>query len=435
LSNQARQPEPSPALLPFRGLRFDPAAVRDLATTIGPPADFDTSAEARAFVSGLPHNAVRLEIEDTSEPLSFSGARALLHDWLRSGVLRHEQQPAYYVYEQRFDDFGERRSRCAVFGLAPLNVPEVCILPHEETWEENRQRRLQLLRELDTGVSPVFLIYEGDGNGTQNLLRDITQGDPDLHAADATGNEHRLWVVNAPEHVSALQRALSNRHFIIADGHHRFAAAQLLHAERNTPETGLVLACCVEAHDPGIVIRPIHRLIHGRDDIDLLSAGGDLAAWFDIDTQPIASRNARDLARSLPDSALPSAAIVSNGAQTLTTLRLRDWSGIDALLPPDTSPTARDLDVTVITEMIIHRALQLDPTSTEAVTYADDPQAVLDAVASGVAGLGILMRPIRLQQVLAVARAHGRVPAKSTSFTPKVPVGLVMHAFAAEGDK
>ena len=36
---------------------------------------------------------------------------------------------------------------------------------------------------------------------------------------------------------------------------------------------------------------------------------------------------------------------------------------------------------------------------------------------------------LSIDQVLAVARAHGTVPAKSTSFIPKVPIGLVLHEY------
>jgi uncharacterized protein (DUF1015 family) len=434
-ATQLESSAPTPALLPFRGVRFDPGRDDELIDTLGPPADVDTSEDARAFVRGKPYNAVRLEIEDNGKDLSFSTARQLLRDWLASGILRQDRQPSYYLYEQQFDDRGQTRVRRGIFGLAPLDLPEVCILPHEETWEENRQRRLHLLQALDTAVSPVFLIYEGDAAATASFLGELARRPPTIQASDAGGNEHRLWVVSDPREIERLQHLVSGRHFIIADGHHRFAAAQLLHAARQTPHTGFVLACCVEAHDPGIVIRPIHRLIHGRDDIDLLSATGTLATWFDMTTAPVGTRSAHDLVRDLPAGDFPAAGVLSNGGQTITILRLRDWAAVASLLPDDIASAARELDVTVITELVIRRALQLDPTSGDAITYDDDPTVLLASVREASAGLGILMRPMRLQQVLAVARAHGRVPAKSTSFVPKIPAGLVMHAFGRDGDE
>jgi uncharacterized protein (DUF1015 family) len=39
-----------------------------------------------------------------------------------------------------------------------------------------------------------------------------------------------------------------------------------------------------------------------------------------------------------------------------------------------------------------------------------------------------------LEQVMAVARAGGRMPPKSTSFVPKLPIGIVMHDFEPAAD-
>jgi uncharacterized protein (DUF1015 family) len=419
----------STALLPFRGIRFR----TDLAAALGPPTDIVSSAEARAWVRERPHSAVRLEIEDDNAELRFTDAADLLARWLREGVLAQDDAPAYYVYEQSFDEAGRRYARLGVFGLVPLDAPEVCVLPHEETWEENRQRRLQLLRDLHASISPVFLIYDSAKQEMDQLLDAVVAHAPDAIATDSFGNTHRLWVVSDCDDVERLEQSMRGRYFIIADGHHRFAAAQLYHEEQQTPETGVVLACCVAAHDPGIVIRPIHRLITGRDAIDLTSAMGDLAAWFDISTEPVGQRTGGDLLATLSDGDLPEAALVANTGTTLIRLRLRDWSLGEPYLIDIPEPVRR-LDVSVITELVVRQALQIDAEAEpRLLTYSSDADDLLAALRAGRADLGLLMRPIRLEQVLAVARAHGKVPAKSTSFVPKVPLGLVMHGLGNRG--
>jgi len=418
----------SSSLVPFRGLRFREHLPGGLSSVLGPPDDIDSSDDARAFVRDRAINAVRLEIEDEGSGLSFQGARDLLDQWRHEGVLRSEPEAAYYVYEQAFVDRGRQRVRRGIFGLVPFDAPDVCVLPHEETWEENRQRRLQLLRDLDAGISPVFLIY--DGVETANLLNAIVQRQPDAEANGDTGEAHRLWVVADPAEITQIEASMREQHFIIADGHHRFAAAQLYHQEMRTPETALVLACCVEAHDPGIAIRPFHRLITPRAGFDAGEWLVLLREWFDIDTSPIGSRSGHDLASSLPDCDVPVAGLILDAGETFATLRLRDWEAVESLIPAEVSGPARQLDVTVLTELLVHRTLGIAADEEQdCVDYLTDADDALAATRTGHSQIAILIRPIRLDQVLAVARAHGTVPAKSTSFIPKVPIGLVLHQY------
>jgi uncharacterized protein (DUF1015 family) len=268
-------------------------------------------------------------------------------------------------------------------------------------------------------VSPIFLIYESPESHA--ALDAVTQRPPDAEATDEFGNTHRLWRVGDPFEVESVRATMQGRHYYIADGHHRFEAARAYHDEVNGMDSNLVLACCVEAADPGIVIRPIHRLLHAtRTDIDTFS--GRLTQSFELRTEPVGKRSGLDLLRALPDDDTPVAGIISNGGTQFTITRLRTPETID-------DPAER-LDVSIITSQLIHGALGVAAEESETeISYIDNADEVLESTRRGDAALGILLRPVRLSQVLDVARAHGRVPAKSTSFTPKVPVGLVMQAF------
>ena len=372
-----------------------------------------------------------LEIEDEAEGLHFDTARSLLDAWRDEHTLFLEDAPAYYVYEHEFDDRGVRRTRRGIFGLVPLDAPDVCVLPHEETWEENRRRRLQLLRDLDASISPVFLIYdpESTDHSPRRLIDEITHNDPDAQATDDAGDVHRLWVVSNSPLVTSIAESMHGQHYIIADGHHRFAAAQLYHRERGMTETGLVLAYCVDGNDPGVVIRPIHRLVTNRDSFDWITALGQLHEWFEIETEPLRSRTGEELLRTLGEGELPVAGVIVNDGLTFVRLTLRSWHIAEQLLPDELPDVAKTLDVSIVTDLVIRLALDVSVSAeSSAVSFLTDADEVLAGVRDH-GGIGILMRPIRLRQVLAVARAHARVPAKSTSFIPKVPIGLVMHQF------
>jgi uncharacterized protein (DUF1015 family) len=421
------------SLLTLRGIRFSAELTGNIATTLGPPADLESSEEAQAFVRKRPFSAVRLEIEDRAgvDPgeLRFTQARALLERWLAEGVLIEDAAPSYYVYEQGFDDFGVRRVRRGIIGLVPVDTPGVCVMPHEETWEENRQRRLQLLRDLHASISPVYLIYDGQKSPSA-LIDRIIDREPDASGVDDVGESHRLWGVSNPVDLAAIHDLMQSQHYIIADGHHRFAATQLYHQEHGKLDTGLVLACCVSADDPGIVIRPIHRVILSRDMRDWQSGVDVLSEWFDFVVEPVGERSGRELAASLADGDCPQVGVILDGGRSFARLTLKSWEQSEPLLSDEFTGPARQLDVTVVTELLMRRALGIDHDSeAHEVLYSNDGNEVLDAVASETAGIGVLLRPMRLSQVLAVARAGGKVPAKSTSFVPKVPVGLVVHEF------
>jgi uncharacterized protein (DUF1015 family) len=419
--------EKSSSLVPFRGIRFRADLPGGLAATLGPADDIDSSDEARSFVRGKPFNAVRLEIEDDGEPLRFSSARALLDRWRRDGVVGADPTPGYYVYEQIFSDDGERRLRRGIIGLVPLDAPDVHVLPHEETWEENRRRRYQLLCDLEAGISPVFLIY--DGPQAAALLDSIVQRPP-LATAGDDSDGHRLWRVSDADEVERIAASMREQYFIIADGHHRFAAAQRYHEERRTPESALVLACCVEAHDPGIVIRPFHRIVSPPDDFDPVEWLSAIATWFEIEETPVGDRRGRELARSLPAGELPAAGLILDHGCRFVRLRLRDWDAVEPLIPAGVTGPARHLDVTVLSELLIHRSMGISADSEpDRIDYTTDADTALSATQHNPGNIAVILRPIELQQVLAVARAHGTVPAKSTSFIPKVPIGLVLHEY------
>lgn len=418
----------SSSLVPFRGVRFRDDLPGGLGAALGPPDDIESSDEARAFVGNRSVNAVRLEIEDDTDELRFHSARELLDRWRREGVVSVDPSPSYYVYEQAFVERGQQQSRRGIIGLVPFDAPDVCVLPHEETWEENRQRRLQLLRDLDAGLSPVFLIY--DGPVMTSLLKMVVQRTPAATVDHDGGNAHRLWVVSDPDEVSRIEDSMRERHFIIADGHHRFAAAQLYHEERGTPETALVMACCVEAHDPGIVIRPFHRVVTPPAGFDAATLLNMLRQWFEIEETPVGSRSGQALAALLPDCDVPLAGLIIDGGKRFVMLRLRDWESVEPLIPAEIIGPARRLDVTVVSELVVHRALDIAADNEpDQVSYITDADEALAATRSGAGQLAILIRPIQLQQVLTVASAHGTVPAKSTSFIPKVPIGLVLHEY------
>ena len=92
---------------PFKGLRYNPALIEDLAAVITPPYDvIDGAAQARYYEQS-PYNIIRLEYGmirpgDDERDNRYSRAAATLQRWLAERILIVGEAPAFCIYEQSF---------------------------------------------------------------------------------------------------------------------------------------------------------------------------------------------------------------------------------------------------------------------------------------------------------------------------------------------
>jgi hypothetical protein len=100
----------------------------------------------------------------------------------------------------------------------------------------------------------------------------------------------------------------------------------------------------------------------------------------------------------------------------------------EATAEPGGVPALAELDVSVLHRTLVGKVWAI-PDDVEHVGYAHSvTEALADAARTG--GTAILLRPTPVAAVAAVAAAGGRMPRKSTLFTPKPASGLVMRRFA-----
>src|SRR3954462_14944789 len=241
-----------PHLKPFRALRYDPGTVGPLDAVVSPPHDVVTPDRREALVTASPFNAVRL-----LDPESPAEAARLLREWKEEGVVVREDEPAVWAMEETFPgaDGGTRTRRGLVARVEVTAYSEGRVLPHERTFERQKDARLELLRATRTKLSPIFLVHEGTPPG-------VPDREPDLEAT-LDGLKTRLWrIAGADEIEDALGRVAGR--FLIAAGHHRYETALAFHQEDGSPETAHVLATVVSREDEGLEILPTHRLVSGR---------------------------------------------------------------------------------------------------------------------------------------------------------------------------
>lgn len=419
---------------PFRGLRYDPTRV-DPDAVISPPYDVVSDDDVRALLARSPHAVAHIEMRPPgTEQHDYAQAAAALQQWRDEGVMRREDEPVYYLYEQRYTLQGAVQARRCLFARLELRAPEEGVVRfHESTMTGPLDDRLRLLRATETNVSPILAMFEDPQRVASAIFERVAEGEPVFEATDGIGDVHRLWVIDDAEAIDALTAAVAASDVTIADGHHRTQTALNYQREQGTEASSRILVGLITTDDPGLVILPAHRLVKvdrlPEDFVDRLSE------HFKLDDITPRSWDGtavyRLWGRVQANAKGPfTIGILGIENQRLHVATARSRQAIDALLPSQWSPAMRSVDVPVLTEAVLGPLLGVDQavlTDGERVAFTEDIEHAWSETERGRYDLGFLVNPVRIEQVLAVADAGELLPQKSTYFYPKLATGMVLN--------
>jgi uncharacterized protein (DUF1015 family) len=300
--------------MPFRGVRYAPARVGELANVTSPPYDVIGPGTLEQLRAASPYNIVRLILPEPGRgPAGPSGvqsggpagaphgdaraagqlAAARLRDWLADGVLAVDPSPALYVYEQA----GPGQLQRGLIGLVRLGTD--AIHPHEDVMPGPVAGRRELMAAVRGNLEPILLVYNGGagagGHGgtagagraagaaagagapapsvsKTSRLVDFTaeQRTPLACTVTDDGVTHRVWALTDPAEHAAIAADLAARTALIADGHHRYAAygelrASMRGAGDNDGPWDYGLAFLVDADEYPLQLGAIHRVIPHLD--------------------------------------------------------------------------------------------------------------------------------------------------------------------------
>jgi uncharacterized protein (DUF1015 family) len=378
-----------------------------------------------------PHNIVRLILprvdpdadgsQDTASR-SADDAATTLREWLDSGVLARDEEPALWLYELQPGD----GTPATVGWLGAVALPPPgsgAVLPHEDTYAVAVEGRRALLAATGTDLEPIVLAHDPDPE-VMELTAAAGRGAPTLELEDTDRVRHRLWRVADRTVLGRLTSALHRTGAVIADGHHRFAAAQA-NSRRNPGSAGsdAVLALLTPMGPGGLRVAAIHRVL---PDLGLQAAVTAAAAGFRVDDLPLTGQGVPAVVSAVGrwlDNPSEAGFLMTDGS---TLLRLSAPSDdVRAAVPPEAPEAWRGLDVVLAHHGLLghlwHR--RDDP---ESVLIAHSVDEAVQAAADR-AGVAVLLRPPSPADVAAVARAGARMPRKSTLFVPKPRTGLVMR--------
>jgi uncharacterized protein (DUF1015 family) len=413
---------------PLRALHYDQAVAGPLQDLVAPPYDV-IDPEQRAELAGRsPHNAVRIDLPEGDDP--YASAAELLAEWQTDGAVVRDDTPAIWALTQGYTGpDGQAKTRRGFF--ARVRVEEYGpgrIRPHERTHPGPREDRLRLTRATKANLSPIFSLYSDPGRAAWRALEPFTRATPYGEATDEDGTHNRLWRIDDPAAIAAVQEATRDAELLIADGHHRYETARVYADEiGGEGEHRYVLMNLVAMEDEGLTVFPTHRLVFDTTPETQEALADALREHFEI--APLDTTD--ELPPPLGDGPLELGYVDAHFKQPFR-LTLRDQAIADRVLSDFPEPYRR-LDTAVLEALLLKGPLGLtddDIDHQHGLTYSRTDAEAVRLVTDGEVDLAFFLRPNPVSQVQEIAATGVNMPPKSTYFFPKVPTGLLFNPLA-----
>lgn len=429
---------------PFRGLRYNQGVITDMASVMTPPYDVISPQEQERYYQIHPNNIIRLDFGkdlpgDSEKANKYTRAAEFFRAWRKEGILRQEDSPAIYIYDQEFlsgNIWLTRRGFIALVRLEPFDKGS--IYPHEQTLPGPKADRLKLTQSCRANLSSIFALFPDETNEIDADLLAMTSTKPEVDFVDDTGVKNKLWVIKEKQTIDRLVGRMKEKPLFIADGHHRYETA-LVYKEQMQKEHGgsqadlpsdYVMMVCVSMNNKGLKILPAHRLVRNIKDFRLDRILPVLHESFQIELLGKGCA-VKDCMARLNNAPETHAFIMYAGQEgAYYKLSLNNEKIIDTIFAND-HPEWRHLDAGILHGVIINKVLGIaadDVTIKEYVKYVKEETEAVSLVRSGQYQLAFFLKPTRIEQVKEIASARKVMPPKSTYFYPKLITGIVINS-------
>lgn len=441
-------------IYPFRAWRYDPGRVQ-LAQVVTQPYDKITPEMQERYYTASPYNLVRIilgkrQATDNAEDNVYTRSAGYFREWRQSGVLLQDPEPAIYFYLQDFKAPGRKEGlqRRGFIALGKIeDYSANVVFRHEQTLAKPKADRLELLRATGAHFGQLFMLYSDPGGEIDQLL--APGSDPEINVADEYGVQHRVWKVSDSRLIGSIQARMSNKKLIIADGHHRYETALNYRNEMRAVRTAavrsvpqqpaagkssepapheLVMMTFINMDNPGLVILPTHRVVHGLPSFSTDSLREGARQYFSVEEvdPSIDETRATTILREAGHAGTALLAVTADRAFLIDTPK---WNSPNVFA--GLSLRQQSLDVVQLHKCLLEGVLGISEEAIrdqQNITYVRDTGEALTRVRRGGANVAFLMNPVRIRQVRDIAFASEILPQKSTDFYPKLLSGLTIYA-------
>ena len=410
---------------PFTALRPDPPLAPAVAAV---PYDVISAAEARECILENPRSFLRVSRADAelpgtppSDDAVYRRARENLLSMERDGVLVRDPEPSLYLYQV---GDGARWVTGLVCTIGVDGCANGSIRSHELTRRDKEEDRTRHIEAVDAQTGLVFLFYRDDGKIGPGIGRLGIGEDPPVARMEAPGGLlHRIFRIRDPDRITGAARLVApvNRLYI-ADGHHRAAAARRVAVARQREGRG-----GGEADRFMAVLFPHDRIaIHGYSRLVTDLSGLSPEAFLERIRRRFRVRRCppREVGFGFSRGS-------SSEVHLFRMFLDGEWYEASRAKDPPAPGGVPLLDVQVLQDEVLGPLLGIrEPRDDPRLQFLGGSRSVSaleGRVDGGEFAVAFMLRPVRIEEVMAVADAGGVMPPKSTWFEPKLYSGLLVH--------
>jgi len=444
-------------IAPFKGVSFNVEKAGSLDDVVTPPYDVISENAVESYTAKNPYSMIRLDITKNpggavGDDARYQDVADLFQEWLDLDVLQRDSQDALYLYTVQYKHpNGKMLIRKGVVALVGLSeFGEGVVKPHEETFESVISDRLRLLDTTKAQFSQIFSLYSDNENKVLTLLDNAKEEKAMGIITDGDGCQHSLYRITNGAVIMQVQELFAEKSLYIADGHHRYTTAlayRRLQKERKStfsdkdPANHIMMYLC-PMEDPGLSVLPTHRLLQWPGKLSMDELCTRLSPWFTLEEISGGAREVllcgvfarmEEEKASDTDSNVKTFGIYHPGEDRCFLLIVKPEA---YELLSEKPKQLQELDVVVLSDVIIRGALELDHHRCETenlIGYFSDPDEAMDVAVKAchdndaITPLLFVMNPTRVKQVKEVADEKMIMPHKSTYFYPKIMTGLLFN--------
>lgn len=429
---------------PFKGYRYNSDTAGELGTLMSPPYHNISDAEKEELYALSEYNSIRLfsgkKLDSDSETENrFTRAAEYLKDWISKDILKRENTPAIYMYEQTIEVYNVQYSNRTFVALLELeDFDETSIMPCEELREVSLKDRYDFLTATNADLSMISCLYAEREKELLNLMNELSEETPDAEF-DSSDNVHqRLWVITYQPTIDFITERFKNMPLYITDGQTRYETCLKYrnYMKANNPEHdgtelyNYTMVSLANANSDGIVILPVHREVkcrRFREDYFVAGVQDHFKIEkiiVDEDDDGLVETMKKQIATTKPETRIAAYC----GGDYFYRLTLKDKDYIKTEILPEMSKAYCGLDIVALNKLIIDDVLRVsDEEYEERVHSTRSHASCLRNVQSGEYDIMFIVNPVKTEQIKNVTAAGEKMPKMTLSVFPKPSVGVVIN--------
>lgn len=412
----------------------------DMKDVIAPPYDVISDKYRDELESRSDYNFVKLILANNSTDLNdennrYNKAFENYQNWLREKVLVKTEKPCILYIVQKYEMNGKKITRKGFIARNRIeDFSTKNILPHEYTMGGPKEDRLNLTKKCKANFSQVFLVYSDPEKQIENAI-DFTQK-PFIDVTDDLGVQNIVYKIDNEKTIELIEKVLSNKTCLIADGHHRYETAMnyrnFINSSDENDSTKFVMSYFTNLEDD-LLIFPTHRILTRWVEPYVLLE--KVKKYFDVEDLTFDGKNKKEIKdlflQKIEDDSKNqiSMGLYMKNVNKFYILKLRENVNeiLDEYQVPDVLKT---LDLIVLHKVIISKELgytQEEQMAQDGILYIKQEQEAFDMIDMGKAEASFIMAYPKIQDIKRISEAGERMPQKSTYFYPKLLSGIVIN--------